>query len=110
MITRLNPLTSVVAAAAVFAALTQAPPLKADPGGQAADAQAAPQGGQTAAPGRGGRGRGNATQAPAGPAPRLANGKPDLSGLWANPYTPNMARGALDPETAAVGSDPAATR
>ena len=32
-----------------------------------------------------------AKQQPAGPAPRLRNGKPDLSGLWANPYTPNMA-------------------
>jgi len=31
----------------------------------------------------------------------MANGKPDLSGLWANPYTPNMARNGtvLDPET-----------
>src|SRR3954471_10362479 len=32
-----------------------------------------------------------AKQQPAGPVPRLRNGKPDLSGLWANPYTPNMA-------------------
>jgi hypothetical protein len=33
---------------------------------------------------------------PAGPTLRLPNGKPDLSGLWANPYTPNMAgRGLL---------------
>jgi hypothetical protein len=33
--------------------------------------------------------------------PRLPNGKPDLTGLWANPYTPNMAtKGAvLDPKT-----------
>jgi hypothetical protein len=33
--------------------------------------------------------------------PRLHNGKPDLSGLWANPYTPDMAaKGAvLDPST-----------
>jgi len=37
--------------------------------------------------------------APAGPAPRLANGKPDLSGHWANPYTPNMALRAVDPVT-----------
>jgi hypothetical protein len=40
-------------------------------------------------------------QPPAGPAPRLHNGKPDLSGHWANPYTPNMAaKGTvLDPKT-----------
>ena len=33
--------------------------------------------------------------------PRLPNGKPDLSGLWANPYTPDMAtKGTvLDPQT-----------
>jgi hypothetical protein len=58
--------------------------------------------GDGAAPGarQGGPGRG-APQAPAGPVPRLANGKPDLSGLWANPYTANMAAGknVLDPKT-----------
>jgi hypothetical protein len=35
----------------------------------------------------------------AGPAPRLPNGKPDLSGHWANPYTPNMANKIVDPKT-----------
>jgi hypothetical protein len=61
--------------------------------------------GQGAAPGQGqGRGRGGApavAQPPAGPVPRLANGKPDLSGHWANPYTPNMgAKGSVrDPKT-----------
>jgi hypothetical protein len=41
-----------------------------------------------------------ATQ-PADAVPRLRNGKPDLSGLWANPYTPDMAaKGTvLDPKT-----------
>jgi hypothetical protein len=36
-----------------------------------------------------------------GPAPHLPSGKPDLSGHWANPYTPNMAaKGTvLDPAT-----------
>src|SRR6185503_19237007 len=50
-----------------------------------------------------GGGRGAAPQAPAGPAPKLADGKPDLSGHWNNPYTPDMAGGraggALDPMT-----------
>jgi hypothetical protein len=38
---------------------------------------------------------------PAGAVPRLRNGKPDLSGLWANVYTPDMAvKGSvLDPRT-----------
>lgn len=51
--------------------------------------------------GRGQRGRGPQPTQPAGPTPRLPNGKPDLSGHWANPYTPNMAaKGAvLDPKT-----------
>lgn len=37
----------------------------------------------------------------AGPTPRLPNGKPDLSGLWQNPFVTNMgARGTvLDPNT-----------
>jgi hypothetical protein len=36
-----------------------------------------------------------------GAIPRLANDKPDLSGLWANPYTPDMAMkgSVLDPQT-----------
>jgi len=48
---------------------------------------------------RGGRGGRGANAEPAGPVPRLASGKPDLSGHWANPYTPDMARGAVDPQT-----------
>jgi hypothetical protein len=46
-----------------------------------------------------------AIKAPASPAavpvPRMANGKPDLSGHWSNPYTPDMAvKGTvLDPKT-----------
>jgi len=63
--------------------------------------------GQGAAPAAGqgqgqGRGRGGAAAAPAvpsGPAPRMSNGKPDLSGHWANPYTPNMALRVVDPKT-----------
>ena len=57
--------------------------------------------GDGAAPGgrAGGPGRGAPAQ-PAGPVPRLANGKPDLSGHWANPYTPNMAQRVADPSHA----------
>jgi len=77
---------------------------QAGQGGQAGGAapQAGQRGGGAGGGARGGRGA-NANLPPAGPTPRLANGKPDLSGHWSNPYTPNMAgaRGAnaLDPMT-----------
>jgi hypothetical protein len=105
-------------AAAAAAALIVAPALinAQQGGGRAAGAQAgatqgAPAGGAQAAPagagqgaqaaGQGRGGRQGAPQPPAGPAPRLANGKPDLSGHWTNPYTPDMARRGtvLDPAT-----------
>ena len=88
---------SVIVAIAVFAAAVWAPDVLAQRGqGDGAAAQ----GGQQA-PGRaGGRGRGAAAQTPAGPVPRLANGQPDLTGLWNNPYTADMAgRGVFDPKT-----------
>jgi hypothetical protein len=72
------------------------PPLSAQRGAAGAGP---PAGAGGAAPGQAGRG-GRGNQPPAGPTPRLPNGKPDLSGLWANPYTANMAgRGVFDPKT-----------
>jgi len=101
---------SVIVALGVFAAAVWAPAASAQRGDTAQrgdGAASAAQGGQQAPARGGGRGgRGAATpQAPAGPTPRLANGQPDLSGLWANPYTANMAGGGrggptvLDPKT-----------
>jgi hypothetical protein len=98
---------SVMAVAAFIAVLSFDLGLaarQAGQGGQAgAAAGAAGQAGARGGGRGGGGGRGAANQPPAGPAPRLPNGKPDLSGHWANPYTPNMAgvRGAnvLDPMT-----------
>jgi hypothetical protein len=85
-----HPWTTLAMAAVLFGVLAVEPALTAQRGGGA-------QGGQG-----GGRGGGGA-DTEAGPIPRLANGKPDLSGLWQNVYTANMAgRGgnsALDPRT-----------
>jgi hypothetical protein len=98
---------SIVLVAAILAVLVfvqvmpaeQAPAAQGQ-GGAAAPAAGAPAQGQGAGRGGAGRGgggggggRGGAAAVPAGPVPRLANGKPDMTGLWANPYTANMAGG-----------------
>ena len=95
MSTRLNQglmWAAIVAAMAVTPVLT----LAQREGGAAPGAQGAPAGG-----GARGGGRGAANLPPAGPTPRLPNGKPDLSGHWTNPYTPNMGApgSVLDPKT-----------
>ena len=81
---------SLMAASAIIAGVCLAPPLEAQRGQDGA----APPAGQRGAGAGGQRGGRGAPQTPAGPTPRLPNGKPDLSGLWANPYTPNMAADA----------------
>jgi hypothetical protein len=104
---RWNSVVLVAAVLAVLVLVQVMPAVQAPAGGQRGAGAAAPpaQGAGAAAPaaqgrgGGGGRGggRGGAPVAPIGPVPRLPNGKPDLSGLWANPYTSNMATAVFDP-------------
>ena len=88
-----NHSTSIVRAAGMLAIIVSASALIVGQGAQ--QQPAAPQGRG------GGRGAAPANQPPAGPTPRMSNGKPDLSGHWAEPYTPNMgAKGTVrDPKT-----------
>jgi hypothetical protein len=102
---------SVIVALGVFASAVWAPAALAERGADRAQrGDGAQRGGGAAPPAQGGQqaptrggGRGPAGP-PAGPAPRLANGKPDLTGLWNNPYTSDMAAGrggsgVFDPKT-----------
>jgi len=103
-------MNSIIAVLAVFAVVTatllavQAPAGGGAAATPAAGGAQAPAGAPAAGAARGGGGRGGgrgaaAPAVPAGPVPRLPNGKPDLSGHWNNPYTADMGRGAVDAKT-----------
>ena len=110
---RWNSIVTLAVILAIFLAVQVIVAIQAPAGQQgapAAGARGGPGGGGAGAPGqapgggarggaRGGRGGGQQAAVPAGPTPRLPNGRPDLSGHWTNPYTSNMAgRGSvLDP-------------
>lgn len=79
--------TPIAAAVALFAVLAWS----------TVDAQQ-PQGAGAGGGRGGGAGRGRGP-VPTGEVPRLANGQPDLTGLWNNPYTANMAANVVDPKT-----------
>lgn len=98
---RWNSIVMVAAVLAVMVFVQVMPAFQAPAAGQGqrggAAAPAAPAAGAAAAGQGGGRGGGGggrggrgAPAEPAGPVPRLANGKPDMTGHWRNPYTQNM--------------------
>jgi len=96
-------MNSIITAVAVFAIVATTLLVvgqgQAPAAGGRGGAAAAPAGQIDAGPARGG-GRGRGAAAPdTTPVPRLSNGKPDLSGHWAEPYTANMAANIVDPKT-----------
>jgi hypothetical protein len=79
---RIVMMSAAIVATALF--LTAQPPAGAPGAGKG------PGGGKGAPGVAKGKGKAPAYQAPTGPAPKLANGKPSLNGVWQRPFVQNM--------------------